>query len=131
MSTYVVTRKSDGVEVYRYDHTDKIVFVTWPEDEFDYDLAPPEPPPPEMDVLPVYGGRRTLSKLEFLRLFTAQERIGLRAAAKVNPVVEDYMALMELSLEISLDDPDTVTGLRMLEAASMLGAGRADEILRG
>ena len=51
---------------------------------------------------------RIVTKLEYLRRFTGDERVNIRAVAKSNPVLEDYMALLELSEEINLDDPDTV-----------------------
>ena len=72
---------------------------------------------------------RIVSKLAYLRRFASEERVAIRAAAKVNPVLEDYMALLELSEEISLDDPDTVTAVQMLESAGLIATGRAAEIL--
>jgi len=72
---------------------------------------------------------RSLSKLDYLRRFTTQERITIRTVAKTNPVLEDFMVLMDLATEINLDDPDTVAGLHMLEAAGLLDQGRAAEVL--
>lgn len=72
---------------------------------------------------------RVMTKLEYLRLFTGEERVGIRAAAKVSPVLEDYLALLELSGEISLDDPDTIAALNLLEMSGLIAAGRASEIL--
>ncbi len=72
---------------------------------------------------------RTLSKLAYLRRFTGEERVTIRTVAKTNPVLEDYMALLELSEEISLDDPDTIAAVKMLEGAGLIAAGRAAEIL--
>lgn len=37
------------------------------------------------------------TKYEFLSRFTAAERIGIREEAKTNPIVHDFMAMMELS----------------------------------
>ena len=90
-------------------------------------------PSPDEPVVPstVYGGRRLLSRLEFLRLFTVTERITMRAAAKQSPVMEDYLQLLDLALEISLDDPDTMAGVQMMEGAGLLELGRAAEVLRG
>lgn len=90
--------------------------------------GPEDPPPPPQ---PVYAGRRILTKLEFLRLFTMTERITMRTAAKESPVMEDYLQLMDLAQEINLDDQDTVAGVQMMEQASLLAEGRAEEILRG
>ena len=72
---------------------------------------------------------RIITKLAYLRRFTSQERVTIRAAAKAEPVLEDYMALLELSEEISLDDPDTIAAVTMLEMAGLIASGRAAEIL--
>lgn len=79
----------------------------------------PEPPPPI----------RQLTKLEYLRRFTQEERIGIRTAASQSPVLDDYLRLLELAEFINLDDSDTVGAVLMLEGAGLLAAGRAEEIL--
>jgi len=90
---------------------------------------PNDPPPP------VYGGRRSIKKTEFLKLFTSAERVAMRdfstgnsAAAKA---LLDYMRLIELSDEVSLDDPDTVEFVNQLEQRALIAAGRGAEILYG
>lgn len=35
-----------------------------------------------------------MTKLEYLRRFTTAERVAIRAAAKTEPVLEDYLAEM-------------------------------------
>lgn len=92
------------------------------------DPGPPEPPR-------VYQGRRQLTRLEFMRLFTSAERIAIRdfvagttAPAKAG---RDFMAMMELSNEVDLDDADTVNGVNFMEARGLIAAGRAEEILAG
>ena len=72
---------------------------------------------------------RVVTKLAYLRRFTSEERVGIRAAAKANAILEDYLALLELSDEINLDDQDTLSAVQMLEGAGLIGAGRAAEIL--
>jgi len=89
----------------------------------------PDDPPPEPQ--PIYGGRRVLTHLEFLRLFTMEERIAMRRASKLSEVLEDYLDLLKLAQEINLDDPDTVAGVQMMEAGELIGAGRAAGVLRG
>lgn len=74
-------------------------------------------------------GDRIITKLDYLRRFTGEERVMLRAAAKANPVLEDYMLLMELAEDINLDDPDTINAVLMLEQGGLIAAGRAAEIL--
>ena len=73
---------------------------------------------------------RKLTKLQFLRLMTQEERIAFRAAAKANPVMEDFMALLDLAEEVDKDDVDVIAGLAAAEAAGLLSPGRAAEILK-
>lgn len=68
-----------------------------------------------------------LTKLQFLRRFTTQERIAIRGST--NPVIVDFMQLLDLALDVRLDDPDTVDGLHYLESLNLIGVGRAAEIL--
>lgn len=72
---------------------------------------------------------RKLTKLQYLRRFTQQERINIRNAAGSSPELYDYLAMLELAEEIDLDDPDTVGAVNMLEMIGLIGAGRADEVL--
>lgn len=70
-----------------------------------------------------------LTKLEYLRKFTAEERIAIRTVAKSNPVLEDYLSMLELADEIDIADTDTVAAVMMLEQGGLLAQGRAAEIL--
>ena len=130
MALWSVRRKTDGAEVYRYEHTTPIEWVDWPFALFNYvDVTPvivPEPPVPPPSV---YGGRRVLTHLEFLSLFSADERVAIRVAGEQNPYIFDFLELMKLSQEINVDDPRTQVGLMTLEQMEVLGAGRAEEIL--
>jgi hypothetical protein len=72
---------------------------------------------------------RIITKLTYLRRFNQDERIAIRSAAEASPQLQDYMALLELSEEISLDDPDTIAAVNMLEMVGLIAAGRAAEIL--
>ena len=72
---------------------------------------------------------RKLTKLQYLRRFTQQERINIRNAAGSSPELYDYLAMLELAEEIDLDDPDTVGAVNMLEMVGLIAAGRADEVL--
>lgn len=73
--------------------------------------------------------QRLITKLEYLRRFTTAERVAIRAAADANPVLDDYLKLMELAQEINLDDPDTVSAAQMLEQSGLIATGRAAEVL--
>lgn len=70
-----------------------------------------------------------LSKLEYLRRFTSDERVTIRQAAKVTPVLEDYLAMLELADEINTGDADTIAAVNMLEQAGLIEPGRAAEVL--
>lgn len=87
-----------------------------------FPVTPPPPEPPPVDEL---------NKIDFLRLFTQAERITIRQAAKVNPQVEDYQDMLNQATVVRLSDPDIQTGIPALEAAGILGAGRAAQILAG
>lgn len=127
MSTYVVIRKADGQEVYRYDGDAPIDWDAWPFATHDHAAeAAPVPVP-----APVYGGRRELEVLEFMRLFTTEERIAIRSAAAQSTVASDYLDLMYRARMVRLDDPDTITAVNMFEQAGLLTSGRAAEVLNG
>lgn len=123
MAEYIVTRKSNGVEVYRYQSEAP---VEWNGMEFsthDHVAMTQQPVTPT--------GPRTMTKLEYLRRFTVEERVAIRAAAEQNAVLADYLALMELAQEINTGDPDTIAAVQMLEQAGLIATGRAQEILNG
>ena len=83
-----------------------------------------DPPRPEAPVLPVDP---QLTKLQFLRRFTAPERIAIRASA--DPLIVDFMQLLDLAQDVRLDDPDTQAGVAYLEQQTLIAKGRAAEIL--
>jgi hypothetical protein len=83
------------------------------------------PPPPEPEPVD------ELHKVDFLRLFTQAERIAIRQAAKVNPIVEDYQAMLDAATVIRLSDADIQEGIPDLEDAMLIGPGRAAQILSG
>lgn len=128
MTTYLVTRKSDGTEVYRYQSDAPI---EWTGMEFaDYDHTAQVEINADGSIEGTVTGR-VMTKLEFLRRFTQEERVAIRTVAKSNPVLEDYMAMIDLAQDIDTSDPDTQAGVRMLESVGLIGAGRAQEILNG
>lgn len=70
-----------------------------------------------------------LTQLEFLRRFTATERITIRAST--DPIIVDFMHLVNLAQDIRLDDPDTIMGVGYLEQQGLIAEGRAEDILNG
>lgn len=73
--------------------------------------------------------QHVLTKLEYLRRFTQEERIAIRAAAKQSAQLEDYLSMLELAQDVTLSDPDTQGAVQMLEHAGLIAPGRAAEIL--
>ena len=102
----------------------------WRLEEIVVAQAAPDAPVEPVDTR-VYGGRRELTPLEFLRLLTSQERVAIRTAAKTNPYIEDYLDLVDKADSINLDNADVSGGLTILEAGGLLATGRAEEILNG
>lgn len=125
MTTYLVTLKATCAEVYRYQSDAPVEwngmeFVTHAHTAVVEVVEPPAPA-----VVQVW------TRIEFLRRFTAPERIAIRSAAKVNADLDDFMFLLEAASEVHSDNADVAGGLALLEAAHLIGAGRAQEILNG
>ena len=128
MAEYIVTRKSDGAEVYRYQSDTP---VEWNGMEFaTHDHTPAPAINPDGSIEGAVVGR-TLTKLEYLRRFTVEERVAIRAAAEQNAVLTDYLQLMELAQDINTSDADTIAAVTMLEQSGLIAEGRAQEILNG
>ena len=120
MNAYVVQQRESGEVVHAYTADAPTEFVEYPFSLFNHTLQKPEPPAPT---------ERAITKVAYLRRFTTDERVGIRTAAKTSAVLEDYLSMMELAEEISLDDPDTIAAVQMLESAGLIAAGRAAEVL--
>lgn len=69
----------------------------------------------------------TLTKLEFYRLFTQAERVAIYSST--DPLVLDFVRMMSMAQEVSMDDPDVVAGVNYLETLGLLAEGRAAEVL--
>jgi hypothetical protein len=130
MTTYVVTRKQDQAEIYRYQSDAPI---EWAGMEFAthnhtavVDLI--------TDVVPRMATPRRLTKLAYMNRFTDTELGTIYSVAKTNIGVEVWLAKFNAATpeadgtSIDLDDPRTLGGLQALEAAGLIGAGRALEI---
>ena len=120
MAEYIVTRRATGEVVYSYSADEATDFPEFPFAQYNHILKKPESTPAQ---------QRLITKLEYLRRFTTAERVAIRAAAAANPVLEDYLKLMELAQEINLDDADTVAAVQMLEQSGLIASGRATEVL--
>lgn len=69
------------------------------------------------------------TKKDFLLKFTTAEYAAIKAATLVNSTLDYYWQLFNVAGEIVKTDPVTIAGIQTLEAAGLLGAGRAAEIL--
>lgn len=67
---------------------------------------------------------------EFMKLLTGTERMAIRALALTDPVVEDFMDLMQQSGLVHRANPDVAAGLAYL-TPGVLAIGRSAEILNG
>ena len=124
MPVYRVIDNESEKTVYAYASTAPFPFPEYPFSQFSHIE---EISVIDGAVVDTPGVIRT--KLEHLRRFTQDERVAIRNAAKAIPVLEDYMALLELAEEINITDPDTIAAVQMLETSGLLAVGRASEIL--
>lgn len=120
MNTYVIQQRETGDVVHAYTADAPGEFAEYPFAQFNHILQKPETAAP---------AERTITKVVYLRRFTADERVGVRTAAKTSAVLEDYLSMMELAEEINLDDPDTIAAVQMLESVGLIATGRAAEVL--
>ena len=74
-------------------------------------------------------GGITITRLEFLRRLTAEERISARARATTDPVVADLFQLIDLAENIRLDDPDTKQAIRYLALQGIIAPERVLQIV--
>lgn len=88
-----------------------------------YDAGAFTPPAPEPEAPP------PLSRLDFLRRFTAAQRIAIRAAAATDPIIADAMALLDAADTVRLDNPDTVGLTGYLVAVGLITAADRAAIL--
>ena len=72
---------------------------------------------------------RTITKLEYMNLFTEAELVAIYTAAKTSVLVEIWLDKFKLVSEVDLRDPTTAGGLQSMEAAGLIAAGRAAQIL--
>jgi hypothetical protein len=68
-----------------------------------------------------------VSRLEFLRRFTAQQRIAIRAAN--DPVIVDGLQLLDLAEDVNLQDPDVGYFVTYCAAQGYITQADADRIL--
>lgn len=72
---------------------------------------------------------RHITGYAFKMRLTSAERIAIRTAAAASPAVADFMDLADSAQYIDLDLGTTRDGVEALEAATLIGVGRAAVIL--
>jgi hypothetical protein len=68
-----------------------------------------------------------VTRLEFLRRFTSEQRIAIRASN--DPLIIDGRELLDMATDVSADDPDTIRYVRYLQQQGFISASDADRIL--
>ena len=68
-----------------------------------------------------------VTRLEFLRRFTPEQRISIRAST--DPLIIDGRELLDMATDVSADDPDTIRYVRYLQQQGFISAEDADRIL--
>lgn len=111
MPTYVITRKSDGAEVYRYEAAAPVEWVGFEFAAHDHTALPDVPPAPQPEYPP-----------ERWRLYPGpfKDRLGmdgLAIAASTHPVCVAAREMLVGRLYIDLKNPKTEALLDMLIAA--------------
>lgn len=110
-----------GAEILTIDHARGVVVVT-------HDVL-------QMTADEIAAARplRRITQLAFLTRFTDAEAIGIDLASQGTTVqaaaMRRHQAKVSAASHIDLDRADTRAGVQALEAAGLLGAGRAAEIL--
>jgi hypothetical protein len=136
MPVYSVRSKSNGAEITRYASVVLARLDEFPLDQYDHvDIDEPSP------VQTVYGGRRRVTKLEFIELLGDAAYGAILAMAKQSLQVEAWVKKMELATpepdgtSIDLDDPRTQAGVQalgmVLEQQGVVSADWAEGVLRG
>lgn len=138
MTTYRVTRKSDGAEVYQYASP---VPIEWTGMEFathDHTAQPDEP------VAPQPTGPRKITKFAYRMRFSQAEKTGIEMACLDDPSKPREQRAMAASLRASQLDAMSATyvdltpsplleqtraAMMPLEALGILAAGRVSVIL--
>jgi len=97
------------------------------------DANPPAPawalPDPVVETTAYVPAPRLLTKLNYMNRFTDAELAGIYTAAKSVIQVEVWLEKFKAATDVDLDDPRTQGGVHALEAAGLIGEGRANEIL--
>ena len=90
--------------------------------------APEPTPEPTLELYPT-----TLTPVEFKLLFTSPERVAIKEASKTDPIIEDFLEIMnDLRLkEVILTLQSNIDAIHYLVSKNLLTEERGEEILAG
>ena len=125
MTTYVVTRKSDGQEVLRYEADAPVEWVGFEFAQFTHAVLVESAP--AVEPAPVF----VWDRIDFMRRFTSAERIAAREREGTDPIMADFFDLLRQAPVVRSNDLDVAAGLGYMTAVGILATGRAAEILGG
>lgn len=83
-----------------------------------------------LEDAPLVAEGDSLSREAFFARFTNTEIATIYKAAATNDNLFAYVKKMELNPTIHKSNSDVISGLQLLEAVGLIGAGRAAQILR-
>jgi hypothetical protein len=72
---------------------------------------------------------KSWTPLQFMELFTPEERATLRQFARNDAMAEDWLDLLKASMAVRVNDPRTIAGLNYMVLKGILSQGRVDEVL--
>lgn len=138
MPTFNVHEISTRKLVYQFESASLTILDLFPESDYEYSLDTEIVNKPTS----LYGGRRVLTKLEYRRLFTFEERMS------IDSFTANYLDIAFLSAEqksairtslqdyadaqdINLDDADTVRGIGLYVQFGLILPNRLPEVLNG
>lgn len=78
---------------------------------------------------PQVQAKRLLTRLAFRNRFTPAEKVALYTAAESSVQIKIYLDDLAAATFVDPERPDTIAGVQALEAATIIGPGRAAEIL--
>lgn len=87
----------------------------WNEQTLEFDAEPPVP-------------KVELSPLQFLQRFTVYERVAIRAASKTDPIIEDFLDMINAASGIEGGHPLLVQGLGYMIQQGLITPERAAEV---
>lgn len=83
-------------------------------------------------VLPEdWPANTTMTRLQFMRRFTDDERAAIRAARDSGQSQDllDFWELLKVATSVNINDQDIQLGVGMLEQVGLIGTGRSTEVL--